>query len=79
MQNNARNFKGDIWINKPKSFGLWRRVMLWYDTKFSDAHAASITLKMEAVWTSETLVSYYKIKRRHNPKDLDLKQFSVNR
>jgi len=32
---------------------------------------------MEAAWSSETLVSYYKITRRHNPEDLDSSLFKT--
>jgi hypothetical protein len=31
-----------------------------------------LLLKMEAAWTSETLISHHKTTRRHNPEELDL-------
>jgi len=37
------------WCIKLLSSGLWRHVVLWYDTNVSEVHAASIfTLKMES-------------------------------
>jgi hypothetical protein len=35
-------------------------------------------LKMEAVWSSETLIYYYKTIRRHDPEDLDLNHLREN-
>jgi hypothetical protein len=53
---------------KSGSSGLWRRVVLWYDTNVSKVH---FTLKTEAAWASETL-ECRNTKRRHNTEDLNL-------
>jgi hypothetical protein len=46
---------------------------MWQDTNVSEVHSASIfRVKMEAAWTSETVVYYRNTTRSHNPEDLDL-------
>jgi hypothetical protein len=47
------------------SFGAFTAVMFQVEVFF--------ILKMEAAWSSETLVPYQNATRRHNPEDLDWK------
>jgi hypothetical protein len=49
------------WYFKSRSFGLWRRVVLWYVINVSEVHA-------------DTLVCYNNTTRRHSPEDCIYRQ-----
>jgi hypothetical protein len=66
MKTTYRRLKSRDGKFKTRSSGLWRRAVLWWDTNVSDVHAVS-RVKMEAAWTSETLLSY-------NIKDVTIKK-----
>jgi len=56
---------------KPRSSGLWRRLVLRYDTNVSaDLSQGGLKMKMKVAKPSEALVSRHITVRRHNSEDL---------
>jgi hypothetical protein len=60
---------------KPWSSGLWRRVLLWYETNVSGAHAAYMVSYHNTTWRhmakNPNLIKYLlTMKRRKNEKDI---------
>jgi hypothetical protein len=63
---------------KSKSFGLWRRVVLWQDTKVSEVHAASSFNSHFEDGVSIDLKSFYHTTALHGittQQDLDLRHY----
>jgi len=86
LRTEKRSFFGftcrwEIWVFhvfEDSSHCLVTRVVMWSDTNVSEHLATSVTLKMKAAWSSETLVSYQTSTRRQNREGRQwLQSFSV--